>query len=88
MEINQIKTIQFRREKIPKKFEQQVIKLGTNKTISIMSEPKITRIINKRLEEGKVKRAFFLTNEQKKKGVEFCKKMLDKRVQGSQIFFF
>ena len=28
-----------------------------------------------------------MTNEQKKKRVEFCKKMLDKGVQGSQIFF-
>ena len=35
----------------------------------------------------KIRKVFFLTNEQKKERVKFCKWILDKKIKHNQIFF-
>ena len=48
----------------------------------------ICRILNKELgKPRKIKRTFFLSKENKKRRVEFCQKMLSRKIKGNQILF-
>ena len=58
---------------------------GLNLSITKMT---VCRIINKELEKPrKIKRVFYLSEKNKTKRVEFCKKMLEKDISGKNILF-
>ena len=62
--------------------------LKMNKENMTIHKSTVCRILNKELgRPRKVKRVFYLTEDQKKQRIEFCEKMLDKGIKGGNIFF-
>ena len=62
--------------------------LKINKENMTIHKSTVCRILNKELgRPRKVKRVFFLTDDQKRQRIEFCEKMLKKGIKGGNIFF-
>ena len=62
--------------------------LKINKENMTIHKSTICRMLNKELgRPRKVKRVFFLTDDQKRQRIEFCEKMLKKGIKGGNIFF-
>ena len=56
------------------------------KAISI-THPTICKYLNEKMVIRKIRKAFYLDNDQKKKRVKFCKKIIDKGLKGEEIMF-
>ena len=62
--------------------------IDKNGKIVQIEKTTVNRILKKALgKPRKIRKFFFLTNEQKKKRIKFCKWILDKNIKYDQIFF-
>jgi len=56
------------------------------KAISI-THPTICKYLNEKMVIRKIRKAFYLDNDQKKKRIKFCKKIINKGLKGEEIMF-
>ena len=61
-------------------------KVAKSKKISI-THPTICSYLNENMVLRKIRRAFYLNKERKKKRVEFCKRIIERGLKGDQIMF-
>ena len=70
---------------INKEFEETNRK--ENGKILSITHPTICKYLNENMVIRKIRKAFYLNNAQKKKRVEFCKKVIERGLSGDQIMF-
>ena len=70
-----------------KKLKKEKITDSKNKRLTIGYRT-INKILNKFIgEPRKIRKVFFLSEDQKRKRIDFCKKILEKGLTGKEIFF-
>jgi len=77
-------TSQMSGGRIADKINKDLKQKGKNLSIS---RSQVNRILKKKLIKRRVRKVFYLREKNKEERVSFCKKIIEKKIQGKDIFF-